>query len=531
MKVLLQCVLLGCLSCCFCISFAQERYLDEVFSEVQVTENVKYGENYSILPIILGTSDQPMVVDLFMDVYEPAGDTMSNRPVVIVAHAGDFLPPIINQTPYGDKQDSAFVAFCMNFARRGFVAASVGYRTGWNPLSPDEIVRRKGVFEASVRAAQDLRTAVRYFRKSVEEDENPFGIDPDKFAMGGEDAGTYSTMNVGYLETFSEALLPKFFDFSTQPPTFFVDTLLFGDFYGEVEAPLNVPNHVGYSSEVDLVWGMEGGIAEFDWVKEEGPAMVGVLNTHQYERVGIRDETIQGDIILATSAYMDTAVYRAAELGLNDAFENEVLQADPLTQLMMERSGGIPGMLVTNTPIREGEIQCDPTAGAAPNTFGRSGDPWNWFDEDWFKTLWALIPAQTIPADVRLCQYTTGNPNDAELAKTYVDTISQYLAPRIVLAMGIEGTSLGDAPVSTHELLGREVGLQVYPNPTQGSLAIEAKERIQQAELLSIEGKLLEQIEVNAFQGEINRSDLPTGMYLLRLNFDKGQVVQKVLWD
>ena len=531
MKLLLRAVLLGCISLCFCMSMAQERYLDEVFTEVTVTENVKYGENYSILPIILGTSDEPQVVDLFMDVYEPANDTLSNRPVVIVAHAGDFLPAVINQTPYGDKTDSAFVAFCQNFARRGFVAASVGYRTGWNPLSPDEIVRRKGVFEASVRAAQDLRTAVRYFRKSVEEDENPFGIDPEKFAMGGEDAGTYSVMNVGFLETFSEALLPKFFDFSTQPPTFFVDTLLFGDFYGEAEAPLNVPNHVGYSSEVDLVWGMEGGIADFGWVQEEGPAMVGVLNTHQYDRVGIRDETIQGDIILATSAYMDTAVYRAAEIGLNDVFDNEVLQADPLTQLMMERSGGIHGMIVTNTPIREGEIQCDPTAGAAANSLGRNGDPWNWFDEDWFKTLWALIPGQTVPADVRVCQYTTGNPNDEELAKTYVDTIAQYLAPRMVLAMGISGTSLGVAAVSTNDLLAREIGLHVYPNPVQSTLTIEAKELIEQVELLSIEGKLVDRIKVNSFGGEIRRSDLPAGMYLLRMHFDKGQVIQKVMWD
>ena len=387
---------------------AQERYLDEIFSQVQVTQNVEYGENYSILPVILGAADEPQVVSLEMDIYEPAGDTASNRPVVIVAHAGDFLPPVINTTPYGDKRDSAFVAFCQAFARRGFVAASVGYRVGWNPLSPDEIVRRKGVFEASVRAAQDLRTAVRFFRKSVEEDGNPYGIDPEKFAMGGEDAGTYSVMNVAYLETFEEALLPKFFDFSTQPPTFFVDTLLFGDLFGEIEAPLNVSNHAGYSSEVGLVFGMEGGVAEFEWIEAGEAAVVGVHNTTAFDNVGIRDETIQGDIILATSAYMDTVVHRAAELGLNDAFLNEQLQADPLTQLMMERSGGIPGMLVTNTPRREGEVQCDTTAGAAPNNYGTNGDPWNWFSEEAFKTVCNVIPDQTVPGDVRVCQYNYG---------------------------------------------------------------------------------------------------------------------------
>ena len=31
-------------------SFGQQRYLDEVFTEVQVTTDVKYGANYSTLP-------------------------------------------------------------------------------------------------------------------------------------------------------------------------------------------------------------------------------------------------------------------------------------------------------------------------------------------------------------------------------------------------------------------------------------------------------------------------------------------------
>ncbi|MEL6256725.1 MAG: hypothetical protein AAFR87_32290, partial [Bacteroidota bacterium] len=80
---------------------AQERYLDEIFSEVTVTSDQQYGSNFSILPIILGMDSVPSNVPLVLDIYEPTGDTVSERPVVILTHAGDFLPPVLNTIPFG----------------------------------------------------------------------------------------------------------------------------------------------------------------------------------------------------------------------------------------------------------------------------------------------------------------------------------------------------------------------------------------------------------------------------------------------
>ena len=74
--------------------FAQTRYLEPVFEEINVTSDVTYGSNISILPIILQESDMPQLVDLKMDIYEPAGDEESLRPVVIMASAGGFLTSI-----------------------------------------------------------------------------------------------------------------------------------------------------------------------------------------------------------------------------------------------------------------------------------------------------------------------------------------------------------------------------------------------------------------------------------------------------
>ena len=72
-------------------SFGQQRYLDEVFTEVQVTPDITYGANYSTL------SGTPTLTDLKMDVYQPANDNVDKcRPVMILLHTGSFLPPPVN---------------------------------------------------------------------------------------------------------------------------------------------------------------------------------------------------------------------------------------------------------------------------------------------------------------------------------------------------------------------------------------------------------------------------------------------------
>src|SRR4051812_32762807 len=100
-------------------SFAQgQRYLSEIFTSVTVSSNVTYGNNISVLT---GT---PSSIPLMMDVYQPSGDVLTARPLVIVLHAGSFLPAIVNGMAVGKKTDSAVVNMCMRFAKRGYVAVA-----------------------------------------------------------------------------------------------------------------------------------------------------------------------------------------------------------------------------------------------------------------------------------------------------------------------------------------------------------------------------------------------------------------------
>ncbi len=71
------------------------RYLDEVFENVTITEDVVYG-NAPDLPFIFFFEWNTYDVDLDMDIYEPEGDTETQRPVIIFIHTGSFFQVPMN---------------------------------------------------------------------------------------------------------------------------------------------------------------------------------------------------------------------------------------------------------------------------------------------------------------------------------------------------------------------------------------------------------------------------------------------------
>ncbi|MEL6634462.1 MAG: esterase, partial [Bacteroidota bacterium] len=59
-----------------------DRYRLEIFASTDSTLAIKYGENVTI-----GGNAQ----ELFMDIYEPTGDTVTERPLIIFAFGGSFI--------------------------------------------------------------------------------------------------------------------------------------------------------------------------------------------------------------------------------------------------------------------------------------------------------------------------------------------------------------------------------------------------------------------------------------------------------
>ncbi|MBD2724689.1 alpha/beta hydrolase fold domain-containing protein [Hymenobacter armeniacus] len=157
------------------------RYFQPVFPGVTVTSGVVYGNTTNP---VFGTA-----LPLLMDVYQPTGDTVRRRPVIIFAHEGGFVR--------GSRADAYMTAVCTQFARLGYVTASIDYRLLFFPLDTTNVSR------AAIRGMQDMRAAVRFFRQDAAT-ANVYRVSPSRIVVGGASAGGFMALQVAYLDKASE---------------------------------------------------------------------------------------------------------------------------------------------------------------------------------------------------------------------------------------------------------------------------------------------------------------------------------------
>ena len=161
-------------------SFSQEtRYLDEIFPDIVKTEDVVYG-NAPDLPFIFLFEWNTVDIDLDMDIYEPEGDSESQRPAIIFLHSGAFFS--------GNNELDDMSSLSISAAKRGYVAVSTNYRLGLNIISTYSGER------AVYRGVQDASAAVRYLREHHQE----LRIDPDKIFLWGSSAGGFISLHLAY---------------------------------------------------------------------------------------------------------------------------------------------------------------------------------------------------------------------------------------------------------------------------------------------------------------------------------------------
>lgn len=160
------------------------RYLELVFDDVTVSTD----EVYATAPDLVTGAD----VDLHLDVYQPSGDTLGERPAIVWVHGGGFKG--------GSKSSLREVA--TEWAQRGYVTVTVQYRL--DPGNRCQEVQDLKVAEGDVEverlrcataidaAQHDTQAAIRWLRAHADE----LGVDVQRIAIGGFSAGAVTAVNV-----------------------------------------------------------------------------------------------------------------------------------------------------------------------------------------------------------------------------------------------------------------------------------------------------------------------------------------------
>ena len=202
----------------FNISLAQnDRYFDEVFDSVTVTRDIQYATNMTVVLSAVGlgptlpTGGHPLAPPLAFDFYEPKGDSLTERPLLVYLHTGTFAPIILNNNPTGSRNDFATSTMCERFAKRGYAVANVEYRLGWNGGAGGSLAANSiSLITAVYRAIQDTKAAVRYFYRDAKDSSNTYKIDTNRIALVGQGSGGWVALGYASVNDTSDIRLPKF---------------------------------------------------------------------------------------------------------------------------------------------------------------------------------------------------------------------------------------------------------------------------------------------------------------------------------
>ncbi|MEX2591101.1 MAG: alpha/beta hydrolase, partial [Chitinophagales bacterium] len=477
-------LLLLVLFLCFSLKGFSQRYTSEIFSylNIEVESDVLYGQNYERVSLI---SPNVEMKELRMDIYQPkqSVDTVSERPLMIYLHTGNFLNPPQNGAPTGLKTDLTAVEICRQFARRGYVAASIYYRLNWNPATTNADTRKTTLLQAVFRAIIDAKTAVRYFRKSHAENNNPYNIDPNKIMLFGEGSGGYVALAHATLDKQSEIELTKFLDAGGDPV---LETSVIGGFDG-FGGSENYDNHVGYSADVQLIVNIGGSLADTSWMEPGDPPMVAFQC--------VRDPFapyLDGTVVVPTTNenvvdVQGAGVFmkKAVAVGNNAVFDTANLN-DPITQIARSRYdqtvdhwGNAPDFEIS-VAGDEGLMPFLLPLAPSGAQFDNQSSPWQFWDPN---SDLANKPS-TEPGLTTHESALQSNPDmSREKALRYIDTIQWYLQPRAVLALDLDTTttykdSLAGIPdpttvVGLKDIPLKEVNMRLYPNPASETVVLQ----------------------------------------------------------
>lgn len=461
------------------------RYTSSIFDSV-TTETVKFGK---------GVNADGQMQELFMDVYQPYGDTASQRPVFVFAFGGGFIQ--------GSRDDDYVQRVCRKLAETGYVAAAIDYRTGIDVasgiLGPVEEFMR--VF---FRPMQDMRGAIQYFKAHADSMGNTYRVDTNMIIVGGGSSGAITAMNVAYADSAEYAEIG---DISA------IDNL--GGFRSTSGF------YKGYNwDDIAAVFNVAGGMVEADWVDPGEPPLISAHgdedNTVPYRggNFGIAQFTIglEGSFLIDSMAkergvcsYLFTLEGVGHPSGSSASlFINKfVNRAFPRMQAVVERQTFCCDLDVAITPPSNDTIMQGDTISLTASMINDSANAklhWCSTPFDFFSTD-SQITVQPTPPNFYIAVADQGNCQASDFIATFKPTppdTATSVPPHL--------------PSSS---------ITAYPNPASESVTLKVGSQSQPArvKLLDMAGRIRATIELQPPQkaAKIDLSYLPQGVYFLHL--------------
>ncbi len=491
--------------------FAQTRYVDEVYTDevIDIVQDIPYASNYTVLygDIDPTTDGNQFKLDTLLAdfYYPPYEEEVGLRPIVFVLHSGSFLPRYINNSAVGYKDDSATVEICKRFARRGYVVASLTYRMGWNPASPDEDVRRSTIINAAYKGVQDLSAAIRFIKDEAVLLGNFNAIDTTKMVLGGQGTGSYITSAFASLDNQEEIKIDKF---RNTDGSVMVNDTVWGDRFGMGGFPgYNMENWAGYTTEAHVAFQIGGALGDSSWIDAGEMPMIwahSVLDPFAPYKTGIVSvpgTTLQ--VVEATGGY--DAIKSSSSQGNNKPYEGKVM--DGYTHAIHAYN------LDEDNKSMDGLYPIHGMANAS--------GPYEWYDTNTIKML--PLPPTTIASilgGIRL-----SNPMHSKTkAMTYLDSVVGYIAPRVAVSLGlVDAVGINEINLGSNVAIG--------PVPAKNELFIYNNwdnSELQSIEIRNLNGQVVLTQKINSKKSKLNLN-LPTGLYVMQMQFNNGVGTKKFI--
>lgn len=537
------------------VPFAEaQRYVNEMFSDADLTieNNVTFATNIDFLisdfsnqsqvgaditelktavatqqPIpakFYNPSDQTTdvkVTDLKMDLYYPStsADNETSRPVIVYLHTGNFLPPPINGSPLGLKNDSMCIEMCKKWARRGYVAVSIDYRLGWNPLASTVQERRGTLLNAVYRAIHDTKMAVRFLKTNAN-GSNDYGINPAQIVLFGEGTGAYVANAYSTMDKYSEISLPKFTNPANQKS--YIDTSTVGNLNG-YNGLLNLYVDGGVDATIQAVVTAGGALADTSWLEAGDAPMIAVQCIRDpfapYDEGTVIVPTTMEDVVDVQGA--NVYIKKADDLGNNDELHSSSF-IDPYSTQARTHYGKsygyfLPGkQTITVQAGIENHYPVLLPLGQSQMT--NQAAPWQWWDPES-----ALAKAEVAPGVTAHQAALSSNPDMSPAkGKAYCDTITNYMCPRLADLFGYY-TGVEEINISSD--------ISIYPNPTSDNVSVMVGNGlINKVEILDVHGKvIMSSTDLNNAAVEVSVAGISEGIYFVRVHTADGIGVTRLI--